>query len=521
MTANTRALWLLLAAAAWVAMWLFLSRDHLIDDTFIYMRYVAMSDSPWTPTFDGVNDSYGTSSYFYFFGLWVTRSLGLEWHLPKLASVSFHLGLLALVAWRWRASSGTSRIGYGLFGMVLISPVAFRWLGDGLETSLVLLVAAGLSLWWTHLTPDFSARRYAAGVSLGWLAFLLRPEFAVIIGALTAHRWLTTLHEKGIHRRRIPELAGSLHLLVGVLLGIITIWSIFGHVSPDTAIAKQSSMISPFDALKRMLAPMVSAGTFGLGLAGVWLLLTIQKLREGRWRLALTVGALPVALWIIVTLRGMSVQGIRHIAWAFIPPVIVALEDGARSLPVVDRAMAEPQTFVARLASRPMVVAAAVAALAAVWGLESMVTQRVLEGRSGVLRSFIAERAHYEELSTLPGVTYDLGFISYFTDGKLLDMNGLVHGRRFAGAGLQKRLARVETEVPDFLFVTSGQATELAEHVEMDEFTPVRLVEFTNVRGDDAHYLFVRHPLAQHFPPPHPAFPSPSKGGALGSLLND
>ena len=238
--ARARLGWLVVFGIAWAAGWVLVSRRHLLDDTFIYLRYADATTEAWRTTFDGKTQSYGTSSYLYFLLLWITRWMGLGWLVPKALSVVSHLALLGILSARWVRTVGSVRAGYGLLLLVFSAPMAFRWLGDGMETALSLLASVGLSLWWVRSGHRATGIAAAAGILAGWLVFLLRPEFLIVVCALTGYRWMQILLGEASQSERRTALLHSLHLLCGAALGVVTVWMLFGHISPDTSVASGS-----------------------------------------------------------------------------------------------------------------------------------------------------------------------------------------------------------------------------------------------------------------------------------------
>lgn len=100
-------------------------------------------------------------------------------------------------------------------------------------------------------------------------------------------------------------------------------------------------------------------------------------------------------------------------------------------------------------------------------------------------------RAHLSRYQNVTIIAGDVGFIGYFTMGQICDIDGLVGGRRAALQTPMQRLAGCAGQRPEVLFVTSGQAENLGQLLYLQDWKVCSHFDFTNVLGDDRHYLMV------------------------------
>ena len=122
-----RILWIAWAAALTLA-----GRHAMLDDALIHLRYASVLHDRHFISYDGIHRSYGTSSLLYVALLALFRTLTISPLLPKVVSVVAYAALLSIACWLTRKD----RMAVALT-IVLVSPMAVRWLTDGMETSLV------------------------------------------------------------------------------------------------------------------------------------------------------------------------------------------------------------------------------------------------------------------------------------------------------------------------------------------------------------------------------------------------
>ena len=88
-------------------------------------------------------------------------------------------------------------------------------------------------------------------------------------------------------------------------------------------------------------------------------------------------------------------------------------------------------------------------------------------------------------------VASDVDFITYFSNGHMCDLAGLVNGRTMAALTPDQRLAYCSHQSPAMLFLTSGQIHRMETVMDLSHWTVCGIFDFTNVRSNDRHYLIV------------------------------
>src|SRR5207302_5493105 len=179
-----------IAAVVWVGWWVWLTCYFQLDDAYIHLRYAEYLRRYGFLTFDGLHQTSGCSSLLYVGLLSVLLGLANSALAPKALSVGSYLGILAAVWVFGRRDRFRNALWTGLL-IVLLSPMAFRWLCDGMETSLTVLAATalgGLAYRLAH-DPTRSAARYAALVFLGSVTVLLRIELSLLVATASVATW--------------------------------------------------------------------------------------------------------------------------------------------------------------------------------------------------------------------------------------------------------------------------------------------------------------------------------------------
>jgi hypothetical protein len=484
---------ILLLGAAWVLAWLWLGRYAMLDDALIHLRYAEILARTHLFSFDGVHASFGCSSPLYVVLLAALQLVTASPLLPKVVSVVFYAGLLAWHLWHAQRDRGAGAILGWILLLVCISPMAQRWLADGMETSLVGLCAVLLATIAVHLASREqrpSATEYVALAGCGTFLVWLRVDLGLIVALASAGLVLWRVESapaQGRWKRLLLESCAQSHLALGALLGMGLLRVVMGQVLPDTAIAKTGTPMSFFDASHLVASVSVSSFSFGTGVLFVWLASAALALRHLGRRHVLSLLAGNAAVLILVLLiarRGQSIQGIRHVLWGYwfgLAWNLQALRTGV--------------AVESRPARGVWTIAAVAAVLMAVWVIEAPITYRIFRFRSD---AFVDMRA--QNLSVLQdktGVACDVGFISYFTKARILDLDGLVNGRRFAEMPAAERLRYAATQSPDFTFLTQKQGQDIDSVIPMAGFVPWHDYLFQNVRETPRHFLSLRADLAQ------------------------
>ena len=499
------------AALIWALVWLGVGWSYMLDDALIHLRYAHNLLSDHTSTFNRDGFSIGCSSPLYLWilaaGSLVTDSL---W-LPKAVSVAAYAGLLGLIVWQWLRAAAP--VGW-LWGALLIAccgPAADRWLANGMETSLTMLLAmlAALATPSLVVAPEGTAagdaqplaagRKVARYLWLCLLGFLLvasRVEAALLI--LAASLFLVIW--RGSAPPGSASLAGRLrafagaavehsHLAVGGLAALATIWLEFGAFVSDAGLAKQSGPQSIGAAIWAILWPTATSMTFGLGLLAVWLvsLAMCGLLWPGRRVAVLAANVALPLLALGVARTGQGVVGVRYVAWLYLFQAAFNLEL-ARLAPEAAR-----QALATRVGRRAPLALAGLAAV--VWAgatvYESRRIELVIRADGGRLVDMAAD--DLSALSRQKGIAYDVGFIGYLTDGVILDMNGLINGREVSRLSLEERARRFAAESPQFVFLTPDQVDHLAQWFDLRDFLVWRVYELPGTR----YYLGARRSLVE------------------------
>ncbi len=436
-------------AAIWAAIQCWVGRYAMLDDALIHLRYAAILHDRHRISFDGIHPNYGTSSLLYVAILALLRALTHSALLPKAVSLLAYAGLLTLV---YRIAR-INRLAIALF-FVLVSPFAIRWLTDGMETGLVGLLAVAFAMLLFRSAPPLALAAIALLLALLRVDLTLLVAFAVLV-FIDRRDWL----------RAIALCAGS-------GFGLLFIRVAMGHLLPDTAIAKEGV---PFTAvLATTVHEFAATGSFGLGLLLLWALSAAAAARADR-RLAWIVNLPFPVLVFMAAAKGQQMNGIRY--------VIAALLFSIAWNMLLAGASFQP---------RPVLLSVFLCALALCWIVEFPIVLRIDRGRS---QTFLDMRsAHLDRLHG-PGIAADVGFIGYFSQAPICDMNGLINGREAALLPYRQRSQACFAANPSFMFLTQLQLGTIDEIANIDTHTDwfdCGSVVFTNVNSTDRHWLLVR-----------------------------
>lgn len=479
-------------AGVWLAYWLYTTRYSMLDDALIHLRYAGFLHDLHFITYDGVHPSYGTSSVFYVTLLAILRGMTLSPMLPKIVSCASYVLLIVILLSlesRFASRAWPHAIWLGLC-FASLSPMGIRWLTDGMETSMVLLVVVLVALTTQKQiqSESISIRSWLVQVFLGALLVLLRVELSSLALLATCAILIARLSETRMRSRKLLVLYESAPLLLGAVLALIGIRLIFGSVLPDTAIAKSSGpSIGPlFGVAHAILSSML----FGIGatllaaLSGLFLLGGMLKGRSNKGLLLAWLcvnGSLPLVLFLACE-RGISIEGIRYILWPlFFSTLWNALEweNQRKQMPV---ACGDPWFL------RPLLWACAAVFLCLLpfdWHYAS----HAMQGRA---RTFQAMRsAGLEQYRNRTVIAGDVGFVGYFTGANVCDISGLVNGREAARKTRTERISWCADQHPQLLFLTDTQRLSVSEYLPLDNWVSIRQFDFVNVASNDRHYLML------------------------------
>ena len=495
-------------AVAWVAGWMWFARYHFLDDALIHLRYADYLWERGRLTFDGVESSYGTSSLLYVLLLAPLHAVTDAPLVVKVVSCVFYLGLVTLVSARAVRSAGLQRALWAGIAMAVVSPMGVRWLTDGMETSLVAIMSVALPLIVYRASASPSTPLGYAGLSLlGAALFLLRIEMGLLVVAASVCLWLRRLDTRGetlplgLSAYRLARIALSdSGLLAGAVTCALVVYVVFGQVLPDTAVAK-SAVGGVDDALRRLGSSTASSLTLGAGLSALWAVSAASAAHAAwtgrRGALALVAAnAVIVVLFLGVAVRGQEVAGFRNVMWALLFMASWNIASSPQTVQIPERVRT---ALSLRGVAGKVVMLGALGLLAAAWAVEGHLVKRIVDDRSGAYADMRSQKL--DRLADLPGVAFDIGFVGYFTDGAICDLNGLVNGPEAARLSEDERAARCAEQSPVFAFLTPSQAGFVQKYVDMSTWAVCHRYEFTNLRVPEPHYLLVEPHLAERICP--------------------
>ena len=476
--------------ATWLLVWLCLSWPAMQDDAFIHLRYAVNLLNHHMISYDGVHHDYGTSSLLYVWLLATARSVFLSPLLPRVASTAFHIALFAGLAIALsRVLGGASKLAQGLALLVLafiVSPMAIRWLDDGMETSLALCLVSLVAFQTSQLchSETISSRSLAWMFLLGLVAALTRVEFLMLLGlaSLTIFSARLSLpNERNLPSgQRLQFTLRCAAPLAGGLAAAAIIFFTMHALIPDTAIAKGGTGSAWLGTLGAALSVLVSALSFGILLLLFWLL-TAATVVACKRRITLPFlfanSPFPVTLFLAAA-RGQQVQGIRYFVWTLLFPILWN---------ILEVSWTDPPPG----ASAVRVVRAAMISLVAVFLLvlpfESTLLFKEFRTRAQSLAEFRAQ--HLERLHSMEVTAFDVGYIGYFTESPLCDMAGLVNGRARARMPFADRVELCAAEHPPYAFVSRFSLDELGHHIDLRDWSICSVYDLANLRAADLHYL--------------------------------
>jgi len=474
--------------AVWLLVWLRLSWPAMQDDAFIHLRYAVNLLQHHMISYDGVRPDYGTSSLLYVWVLAGLRAFFATPVLPRAVSSVFHVALFVGMAWAFaRALRSVPRLAWGfalLLLAVLVMPMAVRWLDDGMETSLTLCLVALIAFAVSRLghSERISTRSAAWLFVLGLVATLTRVEYLLLLGVASLTLFLERREralESGVTGRLGPAVR-CITPLLGSLLGAAVIFFTMHALTPDTAVAKGNDHASVLATGHAVLSVLISSASLGVGLLVLWLLTATAVIAyRHRVSLAMLVANSPFPLVVVLAaLHGQQVQGIRYFLWTLLFPILWnTLELRWRT--------GEP----GRSAARTLGVAtyAAAGMLLILAPIESTLLYREFRVRETSLAQFRAQ--HLESLHAMTLVAADIGYIGYFTDSPLCDMEGLVNGRARAAMPYSERVITCAAEHPQYAFVSPSSLGDLNYRMRLKDWSICAVYNLANLRASDLHYL--------------------------------
>jgi hypothetical protein len=474
--------------AVWLLVWLRISWPAMQDDAFIHLRYAVNLLKSHMISYDGVHPDYGTSSLLYVGLLAGLRTLFQSPVLPRAVSSVFHVTLFAGLAWAFsRTLRSAPRLAWALAALllsILVTPMAVRWLDDGMETSLTLCLISLLVFSISRLghSQGISARSFAWLAALGLIATFARVEFLLLM-MLASFTLFFARYESAPpdNLRACLRLVGfsAAPLLGGVIAAGVIYWCMHALV-PDTAIAKADPHAPWTTILHATSSVFVSAMSMGLILLLFWLLtaaaVVVYKRGVSLSMLAAN-SPFPIVLALAIQ-RGQEVQGIRYFVWTLTFPILWNILELRWSAAEPRRLPTQMVTFASYGVLGLLLIAVPI---------ESVLLHREFRAREHSLAQFRAQ--HLEQLSSLKLIAFDVGYIGYFTQSPLCDMAGLVNGRASAALPFADRVKGCAAEHPDYAFVSGFSLWELSNALDLKGWSICSEYDLANLRAPDLHYL--------------------------------
>ncbi len=447
---------LLVSAFVW-STWVFW--PHLLDDTFIHLRYAENFLATGQCAYNIGQPSAGSSSPLY---MCILAAIGRafprnSWPLiPKILSVVASAATITLLVIQAPTRSrGFSARLLAVFavGAMLAVPSAARWLQDGMETSLAVLLAVCASVaafrWRARSGPASWLEAVLVGVILA-IPFMLRIDaFFTSLAALAlcflkprARRWV----------------------VVAVCLALMAAWALYvrkltGVLVPDTALSKRTGHFTP-----HFLVDFTSAmGSMSpLWVICIPLLLCAAAIRKMSLpdRLTPLLGLIPIAATIAGGMAvGQYVQGSRY----FLPQLAFAWAVFSAWLRESYRRDLDPAPQCIAFALWAGAVLGVIHAIVFWPSLRKVAAGEIFYGAPELMR---------------PGVRVmaaDIGQLGWYTPSFVMDLSGLVNGTVIARTPSPDR-PRIEIELmgpPDLLVIRDTQALQLGAPKQIDGNGPL------------------------------------------------
>lgn len=478
------------AVALWLAAWLLATRHAMLDDCLIHLRYAVNLHRLHMITYDGAHASYGTSSLMYLAILSVLSGLFSSPLLPKIVSDTFYVLLIFLMV-RTTLRLRVSPVGLGISAGLLccmLAPMGVRWLSDGMETGLVVLLMVLMA----SITEDSMYEQRMPGwhylllALFGAFVVLTRIELASEI-ALASIVILVSQIE--LRRGLLKSVMIASPMVFGAVCAVCWIYLHFHTLLPDTALAKRG--MRSVEVIFSVAHVLASSVLLGVGPLVLWITSAMLLLRRivlnetARQKMVPWIAGnagFPVLL-LLSYLRGQAIQGVRYVLWALVFSILWNVSELERS-----ERVGSSRLLLSRR-GRQWMAAAGVVLLLVMLPVDWRFAWRSMAGRSVTFEAMrSAHLASFEGQTVIAG---DVGFIGYFSRGDVCDIDGLVNGREAAKAAPEARLQRCAARGPEMLFLTSSQTAVFGGILDLQQWTVCRHFDFVNVFSEDRHYLMV------------------------------
>lgn len=476
--------------SAWLAIWLWLLRYHQLDDSFITLRYARNLHLFGYLVYNPGEPSHGTSSLLYVGILSTLYSSLPSPSLTKLVSSAGYVVLcLLLLRFAFRARYRELVLAWAAFLLLILSPMAVRWLSDGMETSLCALDGVFLAWLASDRQKDKQIVRSAVAFSIGVASVLLRVEAIVLVAASAMAGAVSSLEvlDSSSVRAQLPREIPRLALLAGGFVACVSIILICGHLLPDTALAKTHSWAAFTPGYLVYLASSIG-GTYILGSGLLFLVISTAAVaysvaQSKSQSVAIFLANSPyVALVLMAWSRGQEAQ-FRY----FLASLVFAISYNLFTL----GEFSEVKTELRWLSRATLVVFVAVALVIIPEGRAVYYIARM---RSQAFLSM--QHQDLDRLSQGTGMAFDIGMIGYFSDAFICDLGGLVEGRAWARTRVDGRVKLCVERSPEFVFVNPGQAEQLRGFIDLRTMVACSSYDLPNASGDDPHTLYVARQVA-------------------------
>ncbi len=440
------------------------ARRFLLDDALIHVRWADLLLQAGFPTADGVTRSFADSSPLFLLLTAAGLALGGSFYVTKILSLAAFGALVALlVAAAWRERHPRAQAVIVALLVIVLSPFGVKWLTDGMETGLAVLLALMLAT-----TLDGERHRPIGAGVVALLCVLLRPELVTLVAV--------TVVGHAVRSNRRLAVATAL----GGLAAVAVLYGAFGTLWSDAAVAKLRYDYSLAEFLELLAGVAAGAGLLGVGLALAWLGLVGVTIRAWRTEPALLLGALSLLpVLVAIAVRGEAVEGIRPL----LPFLAFSLACGVALV----RCCLPPSPIRARV-----LVPLAVVAIG-VWTVDAVAFERIVSVQA---RSMEAMRTRdWSALRGHTGVAWDVGYLAWFTQAPVCDAQGLIDGRAFARLSPPDRLQHC-AQVADFAFVDPARFHILTRALDMNGWRVCDRFDFAHRRGPVNVYLIVAPSLA-------------------------
>lgn len=447
---------LLVLAAGGVALWI--NGGRMLDDAYIHLRYAWHLKSEGRLDFNTGQPSSGSSAVGYtvvlaLLGLPLPREL---WP-PMIQTLSIACWLFAAAAWARllaplvvaeRAASNGRIWVVALAVALLFTPASTaRWFHDGMETSMVTACALGSVLAVECIAARRRVSRSGVVSAIGLGVLLALPSLIRVDGILlTAGAVaLAAYCLRGTDRNVAMATTALL-----VMANLVVLYVTYGGHLPDSMTAKAEPTASRLTWFIGFCKAMLTASPLWFG----FLLFPLRQARSRQHALQLLIILGPFAvLWAAGFFRKQAIHGARYfipsLAWALAATAHLLAREGQR----IDLG--------SRLQRRWLAIVGVLAGLHA-----TALTYRSL----GFASSFELPKETVGRDVRL--MSFDIGIIGWYTDAVIMDVSGLVNGRRVAEAKLPERpcILIEELGAPNYLMMRLDQAAKLGAQADSVEF---------------------------------------------------